>query len=74
MVSFTQLAEEVLLVFLEAMEEVVMVVIPAVAGNLTLDVVVGLEDILNLNGPGWVKSRMTGSKLMQGCTCVGVGD
>lgn len=39
------LEEEVFSVFLEAIEEVVMVVFPDVGGNLTLDVTVGLVDI-----------------------------
>lgn len=48
LVMLTLLSEEVLFVFLEPTEEVVMVVFPAVEGNLTLDVAVGLEDIPNL--------------------------
>lgn len=41
------LAEEVLFVFLEAMEEVVIVVFPTVGGNLTVEpsVALGLDDI-----------------------------
>lgn len=49
LVLLALLAEEVLFVFLEAIEDVVIVVFPAVGGNLTLElsVALGLDDILS---------------------------
>lgn len=80
LVLLALLSEEVLLVFLDAMEEVVMVVFPAVGGNLTLElsVALGLEDISQVE-PGLVclalfktGNKKNSNRKNKGCARVGV--